>query len=541
MLATMRPFEISAETRERLTELAHLKPGFWESVTGGTNSDEARLISDIATADELGAVPSLANYLSAKAPTSSAAKSAIRRIMSGRTPDELGKLDEMCRQFSTYSSAVWPWAQIKPTAISGIAAADDVPILGLLSFHPSGWVRSEAVKRLDKLEGGDELVFLLIRANDWVDPVRKSAWEAVRRRLNSNYADSLANNMGLVVALEAKTRTSMDKLLGDIYDFLLSNPDGLHSAACSDDFRIRRAAYRTSYRLDEQQRAEFMNRALRDPDSLIRLHAARQAASLSDGRLRNEFQQIMLADHWQAVRSQALRMTVTDEDENTKSILLDLLLDRSRGVRSAARYYLSRMGIDDFRGMYRDAIDSQHLTTAIQGLGECGLAEDAAVIKTYLTSTNPKILAACLTATSRLLPNESDGLLIGNLAHQHKTPSNAAARQLKGRVTPETQMAIARLFEDAGQPLHVRLNALKLLGGTGKWDRLLYWLRGSTDASPKISEYCERGLRRWQHVFNRSFAEPSKTQVDEIRRLMAEPSFESRPIAPFLKSVVGSG
>ena len=536
----MRPFEISKETREALTELARTKPGFLESVSEQAGDRATQLFEEVAAADELGSVPSLANFLSAKKPMSAAAKIAIRQIMSGRSPDELSRLDENCRQFSTYSSSYWPWAQIKPGEVSRIASSDDVYILGLLSFHPSGWVRSESIKRLNLQSGGDELAYLIIRANDWVEPVRKLAWSAIRRRLRSENADAFARNMGIVVALEAKTRTSMRELLADIYDFLLTTPRALDSAIAHENFRIRRGAFRTAYRLDEEQRSRFIKLALKDSDALIRLVAAKQAALLSDAGLRSEFMKIVLTDRWHAVRSRALHMAVSDADDSTEAILLELLLDRSRSVRSAARFYLRQLGAEDFRSIYLDALTGDNPAVAILGVGECGIADDATAINLYLESSNPTILSAAVTATSRLLPSESDGMLLGILAHPHKAPSNAAARQLRERVSPQTQPRLGEIYEDPSLPLHARLNALKLLGKAGKWDTLIYWLRGTGDKEAKIAEYCERGLRRWQHAFNRSFTEPSKQQVDEIRELMTQRSFSRHSVAPFLTNVMRS-
>ena len=421
----VRPFEISEETRKKLSELAHAKPGFWESVSGKASVGATRLFDDIAAADELGAVPSLGNFISGQRAVSVAAKAAIRQIMFGRLPDELRRLDEICRQFSRYSTSYWAWAQIKPRQLSRIAGMDDVLFLGLLSFHPSGWVRSAATKRLGRLSGGYELDYLILRANDWVEPVRDLAWKAIRRRLHPDYAEAFARNMGNIVALEAKTRTSMDELLADIHGFLLSNPAVLNLATRHENFRIRRGAFRTAYRLDEEQLVKFIKRALRDTDSLTRLIAAKQAALLADVSLRNEFMHRMLSDRWHAVRSQALHMAVRDSGDATTEILLKLLLDQSRTVRSAARYYLRQLGVEDFRRIYIDVLPSDHKVAAILGLGECGVADDAKAIESYLESSNSGILGAAVTATSRLLPNDSDNMLLTNLAHRHKAPSNA--------------------------------------------------------------------------------------------------------------------
>ena len=534
----VRPFEISEDTRNKLAGLIQAKPGFWGSISGKTDNAIARQLEEVAAADELGAVPVLANLLTAKKPVATAARTAIRQIVAGRSPEELRRLDEMNRRFPAYGS--WPWAQIEPDQLSSIAAHDDVLILGLLSFHPSGWVRSEAIKRLNWLSSGDELTFLILRANDWVKPVRDLAWRMIRRRLVPEYAAAFAGNMGVVVALETKTRTSMDGLLADVYHFLLTDPGALDTAIGHDDFRVRRGAFRIAYRHDEERRVGFIKRALRDADSLTRLVAARQAAMLSQDSLRYEFMQIMLSDRWHAIRTQALRMAVKDSGDATKAILIGLLLDRSRTVRSAARYYLRQFGMEDFRSIYLDALGGEKEAVAIAGIGECGVADDAKAIEPYLGSSRPKILSAAVTAMSRLIPDELDNMLLDNLAHPHKAPSIAAAWQLRDRISPLTEPRVVQIYEDLSLPFHARFNALKLLGAAGKWDSMIYWLRGSADKEPRIAEYCERALRRWQQAYNRSFTEPSAPQIQEIRDLMAQPSFARQPIAPFLSSVMRS-
>lgn len=536
----MRPLQVSESTRQLLVELGKAKPGVWKLLTKSASGKSAEIFEQIASADELDAVPSLANYIAADAATASAAKAAIRKIMSGRAPDELVRLDEACRQISRYSCNYWPWAQIHAGQVSRIASRDDVLILGLLSFHPSGFVRSYVIRSLAKLKSGAELPYLIIRVNDWVDEVRELAWKAIRSRFVAGYSTHLARNMSLILALEAKTRTSMVPLLADFYGFLKEHPEGLQRAVGSTNFRIRRAAFQAAYKLDEIERVPFVSMALQDSDSLTRLNAARQAAALSDKSLRDSFLKSMLDDRWHAVRAQALRMAVADSSESTKEILIQMLLDRSRSVRASARFYLGRMGVGDFRRTYLSELNGNQQVTAIAGLGECGVPEDAEVIAPFLKSTTPKILAAALMATSRLLPEECDDLLTECLAHPNRSVSNAAARQLKGRVSDQTRPAINQIYEDQDQSPHARFNALKLLGSANKWDRVIYWLRGVSDSSPRISGHCERGLRRWQYQFNRTFTEPTDEQLESIRELMSKRSFRHQPIAKFLTSVMRS-
>src|SRR5690606_15046073 len=77
------------------------------------------------------------------------------------------------------------WHAIRPEHVAQVAERSGRPVAaaGLLSMHPSGYVREAAVEVLAKTPDARALPFLLVRCADWVTQVRLAAQAAVGERL----------------------------------------------------------------------------------------------------------------------------------------------------------------------------------------------------------------------------------------------------------------------------------------------------------------------------------------------------------------------
>ena len=101
------------------------------------------------------------------------------------TPVQLSWLDEQVRHSS--SAHYWSnaWHKIAPAAISRLAQTYelDASVIGFLASHANGFVRAAALEVLAQHTSGQEIPFLSLRANDWVDPVAARASELLISRL----------------------------------------------------------------------------------------------------------------------------------------------------------------------------------------------------------------------------------------------------------------------------------------------------------------------------------------------------------------------
>jgi hypothetical protein len=90
-------------------------------------------------------------------------------------------------------------------------------VLGLLSFNAEGRIRELATRVLAGLSGGEEVPFLLLRANDWVSQVVQPARNGLLRRCTAEYASIFAAALPLVERVAGKRRVDHGGLVRAIH------------------------------------------------------------------------------------------------------------------------------------------------------------------------------------------------------------------------------------------------------------------------------------------------------------------------------------
>lgn len=132
--------------------------------------------------------------------------------------EDLIWLDENIRSLSSYlpSSRLVAWYKIKTSDFKKV----DRVLVYLCSLHPSGYIREKAVEELSQIKDGQELLYLLIRLNDWVGPVRAQSRLAVDERINSEYASKFINNLPLVIRLRSRNRVSHHHIVESVFGLL---------------------------------------------------------------------------------------------------------------------------------------------------------------------------------------------------------------------------------------------------------------------------------------------------------------------------------
>lgn len=113
----------------------------------------------------------------------------VAALMRDITPVQLSWLDEQVRHRSDADYSSERWHQLGSGTVWRLAQAAefDATVLGLLTSHANGFVRATALELLAQHTSGEELPFLSLRANDWVEPVAPSVRTAAVRIL-SNHA-----------------------------------------------------------------------------------------------------------------------------------------------------------------------------------------------------------------------------------------------------------------------------------------------------------------------------------------------------------------
>jgi len=111
----------------------------------------------------------------------------------------------MRRRWYWYAAHFDEWRRLEPRELAKWVGPGEPGILliRLSSFHPNGFVREEALRRLGLIEDGTELPYLLLRLSDWVPQVQAAALGLVSQRVRAGYAGHSLRIWNCCIALAA--------------------------------------------------------------------------------------------------------------------------------------------------------------------------------------------------------------------------------------------------------------------------------------------------------------------------------------------------
>ncbi|HVU26317.1 MAG TPA: HEAT repeat domain-containing protein [Verrucomicrobiae bacterium] len=455
----------------------------------------------------------------------------IHQIISELSPLDLATLDQRVREsWTTYRYYnLQNWQNLRPSDVGRLAQSKfATSLVGLASFHFSGYVREAAVAELALQRTGKELPFLLIRLNDWVSQVRDAAARAVRVRIEPTYAVHFLANISLVLRLRICGRVEK-KFVDDICDLLkrAECKDILQAGTTSKDKAVRRISFQLAAEAEPSTRAAIIRAAMTDPDAVARSWAARHflpAVSLDE---LPEVIEPMLKDRFMPVRRDALWYAAAKRPDIAKQPLRAALLDNHISMRETARQFLAVAEVKDAAGFYADAIangsDKQRFA-AICGLGETGKAADVPLVMPFLNSPLTKIRRAATYAIGKLNLEGQLERLVGVLSDAKPSVSREALKALQSKARYIALVDLENLFVNAAD-FHVRRNTLTLILHTDKWKKVPVLLKACADKDERIAKQAAKALRAWSINYNSSFAEPTRDDFQRISSALIQ--FES--------------
>lgn len=509
-----------SDTTWTLINSLHARPSLLQRVTG-SSVRRTQVLREIGRSGEPAAVPFLIRYLfSSPGEESSAAAEAIHSLLQVTPSEDLPWLDEQIRSWGYEPGS--EWSRLRPEEVrkASFPAECELSILGLISFHPNGYVRQEAIRRLSETANPESLRFLLVRLNDWVPNVRDAALRTVEMWLAEGYFDAFLPNLCLVSRLAECQRDDYTNLINAVAQTLV-RPEHVEVMFRLIEQGHRTAArqwFRTVLALPEADQRQFIQAGLKSKDVVIRLRAARAAPTFFQDDLASVLTG-MRRDPFAALRIEALSIYVVHLPESAKGVLHESLLDRSASVREHARYHLRKTGIHDFAAVYRESIrDGVKLPTALEGLGETGSESDVALILPYLQSPITVRRRAAVQALSGLAGDLFIDTFLDCLQDDSPRVARTAGKWLSKRTHLLDLERIATLAL-ADKPDHVRHTALALFGSVDIWKALPHLIRASGDDDESIRIH---GQSLIEKRFNRVFTKPNDEQAAHIRQAIRE-------------------
>lgn len=455
-----------------------------------------------------------------------AAAETVDQVLRALRPEDALWFEQHRHARSPFDPRREAWDALRPLdlarfdALGGASAS----VLCVASMHANGHTRQACVERLSLVRASVELPFLIVRANDWVRPVRAAAKIAVLARIVEASRGDVARGLELLVCLPlferlAKLGRDDHRGLRDAFEKLLVSPElsaAVEAGTKSKSRAVRHRCLRIAIEDVRKDKRELLARALVDRDVSIQRWAAQTIVSrLASDELRAMAEQ-MSKNTNASVRNEGVFVLAAKVEPPDFQTLERALLDPSPSVRWTARHYLTEARVLDVRDFYVRALsdaDPSRLAAAAAGLGECGQgAEDAERVAPLCTHPSPLVRRAALGALDELDGNRHVEVLLAALHDERASVAREAATRLKKHVRALGEPRIAALLRDA-ERAHTRRLAVRLVMQMDRRAAIPLLLEAALDQDESVALEVQKSLRSFL-----GWARVHKLRLDPMER-----------------------
>jgi len=462
--------------------------------------DTWRGVSDLVDIPE-----SLASLLQTLGRDRSKRIDAMTARLSSLTNQERVELDLLARRWYHSGEERPLWWNLTPKDLEQIGALStkgNPHLLGLTSFHPSGRVREAALRKLGELQHPEALPYLLLRLNDWADPVVQLAQGLLPHVAAIQSGTSVLEHLDLVLKLQRSTRRNHAPWVDHFLDYL-SQPeqgDALFQGLRSHSLPTRRLCFDLALKTGAIPGYALLEISQSEPDPIIRRKVQQAVLSQAQPEDRERILYLALKDPVPSCRKSALEWLEKTKAPERESHCREALLDRSRSVRETARWTLRQLGVNNLREPYLAALNSDKQTrqvVGIHGLGEIGRKEDTTLVVPFVRSPIPSLRNAAITALGRLDAKGHTTLFLEAIASEHVGTSRLATEIiLKNGPWPNRDWLLD-LYQTTPHK-HVRRRVLSLVHKLPKWQGMAFFLEvmpaDPKGVDPTVAFYRERWL-----------------------------------------------
>lgn len=488
------------------------------------------LLSDLAATQETPATSAAMLFLfSDSASVRSAARKAVTHLTESSSPADLLHFAELFDWWYLWESFE-SWTTLVPAQIAQLAGENggrpSGAVLGLASFHHSGFVRHEAIRLLAAVRDGSELPFLLIRQNDWVQPIASDAQAAVSCRITDKYLPHLVKSLPIVLHLKRFQRHDLTQTIRDTITLLLApqNAGILKDVLASAPSDALREIVCGGLNLQPRHRVLLLA-GLKSPDSVIRLAACRRLNDPDcDDDLLSKIEELV-RDPYMPVRREAICTKVSRFPTAASATWKAALFDRSSSIRELARLCLTRIEPrTNVAEIYRNSLSlKEDFLPAVEGFAETAEECDAAYFHQLMSHSWPSRRRAAIRGLSRLLGEAGFVELIGSLSDPSPRVVREASRLLANYPAKLAGDQLLRIVLGC-QHAFSQCTAIDLIIRMGKWRSLPWLIRAAALSPPEIHEQAIEAIHRWfsPPKFNRNFTRPSDSERKAIEDALAE-------------------
>ena len=417
-------------------------------------------------------------------------------------PADLIRLSDIFRRYSEYY-APQGWDQLTPNHLATLAGSEHDPsysvVLGLASFHRNGYVRQEAVQRLSTINDGTELPYLLIRQNDWVEPVALAAQAAVANRIRDEYLPYLVQSMRLILLLHIMRRNDLQPQVHRILRLIIqeNHDECLRSLIESSDQVVRREVVGQALRIAGRHHRRVVEHALRSSDLIVRFIGCQHRFLASEDNPILAASERLMRDRAMPVRREVMLRVVEHSPEFAVSIWHRAMFDPHRSIRELAKCSLTQLGHKELAPIYREALAKSPDNLALMdGLSATGDETDVEFFRELLTHLLPSRRCAAIRGLQLAGIDEA----IPHLLQSLRDPSPNVARRASQSLIPcRHAIPIRSLVEiiHGAEHLHTRAAAIDLLFRIGKWSSLSDLIQLTALHDKPTAQLAIDAIQRW--------------------------------------------
>ena len=401
-------------------------------------------------------------------------------------------------------------------------------LLGLISSHSKGFVRQASLRRLARFSSGAELPFLLLRANDWVDPIAEEASTALRARLTPAFAPHFVRHLDLVARLLGWERRDHRAFVESVYRLIREIDDGAYVLAGLDspDKRIKRLSYSLAYGLSRPGETELMMRAFQERDAFVQRWALKTSLEKSSPEVIAGLIVFLDRSRSPLLRREALSLRAARLPDGAVSVLRESMFDANGSVRETARFLAARMGDVDALARYRAELEkpspgfAARIAAAVAGVGETGSAADAGVVRRFAADPSAVVRREVVRAIYRLDPESGAEVFTAALEDSSRAVARVGREILRRKPLLVDAGRLWRIVTESSLS-YKRNIALHLMALQERWTALEYLLRAETLADDDLVRQADEALRYWLDQTNKDFSRLSDADAKRLAPLIA--------------------
>ena len=395
-----------------------------------------------------------------------------------------------------------------PRGIGGDPLPETESMILIALCHSSGRLREKAIQISEQVRPTLAVPLLLIRVNDWVQPVRNAAASKLTKPLQSLSSEEKLALLPVLLRLRECGRHSRHDMLDSWLGILTTPFDekawlAAWQAASGKNRRGYLEVLKTSGHLPS---ATTRQELLGSNNRLALFWYIREVLPKLDTSGRNDAHFVIRKSRVAAARRVWLSHCLeTHSSLEVEQLLREALLDRNRSIRQFARFHLTRISLIDITAFYREALSQAETeATALVALAEVAPEEAHREAVSRLGSHSPALLKAALTSLSSESLGQYLQFLMDSIESALPGVSKIARKRLfEIRRIVGTELVAKPDWWDQFQH-STKLHMIHMAPHFQKWDCLEFLLAHLHEGP--LFEDAVAALRIWKGKGNRSFS-----------------------------------